>query len=595
MTTSNAINANSSGIVIYDGAGNFSADTTTTHNVLVGAASNGIANVAPGASGTVLASNGVSADPSFQSIPGVGVTVTNHATLVGGASNSITSVGPGTSGHVLTSNGAGADPSFQALPAATGVQTLTDGSANVVSPTGGTITFTNGNNISNLSGSPSTITFSVSGTTNHAVQVGNSSGSLTSIGLGTAGQALVSGGAASNPSFQVLPVSGGGSGANSLTGVISGNGTSAFTASPVSQYASIVGGASNALSSVGPGAVGTVLAGNGASANPSFQTIPGLGTTVTQNAALVGGASNNIVSVGPGSTGQVLAGNTGSSPSFQNIPGVGVTVTEYATLVGGASNSIASLALGTAGQVLTSNGAGANPSFQSLPSSTGFTQINTQVFTSSGTYTPTAGMKYCIVECVGGGGGGGGANGNNNGCAAGGGGGAGGYCRKFLSAASVGVSQVVTIGSAGSGGVSNTNGTAGGNTTFGSILTANGGSGGSGATASSGNGGTARAGGAGGTATGGDVNSRGNAGSSGWGLLFVTTVQGEVVMGGAGAPSVFGGSAVSVFAVSGPNNFNGNAGLTYGAGGGGGITEKTTSTANGGAGFAGICIVTEFI
>lgn len=378
MTTSNAINANSSGIVIYDGAGNFSADTTTTHNVLVGAASNGIANVAPGASGTVLASNGVSADPSFQSIPGVGVTVTNHATLVGGASNSITSVGPGTSGHVLTSNGAGADPSFQALPAATGVQTLTDGSANVVSPTGGTITFTNGNNISNLSGSPSTITFSVSGTTNHAVQVGNSSGSLTSIGLGTAGQALVSGGAASDPSFQVLPVVGGGSGTNSLTGVISGNGTSAFTASPVSQYASIVGGASNALSSVGPGAVGTVLAGNGASANPSFQTIPGLGTTVSQYASLVGGASNNIVSVAPSATSGVPLVSNGSSsnPSFSQatVPGGGTgltSLTPYAVLAGGTTGTgnVQQVGIGTAGQVLTSNGAGALPSFQGSPGS----------------------------------------------------------------------------------------------------------------------------------------------------------------------------------------------------------------------------------
>lgn len=29
-----------------------------------------------------------------------------------------------------------------------------------------------------------------------------------------------------------------------------------------------------------------------------------------------------------------------------------------------------------------------------------------QVFTASGTYTPTAGMKHCIIECIDGGGGG---------------------------------------------------------------------------------------------------------------------------------------------------------------------------------------------
>lgn len=37
------------------------------------------------------------------------------------------------------------------------------------------------------------------------------------------------------------------------------------------------------------------------------------------------------------------------------------------------------------------------------------TNADIRVFTSSTTYTPTAGMKFCQVECVGGGGGGGGA------------------------------------------------------------------------------------------------------------------------------------------------------------------------------------------
>lgn len=43
--------------------------------------------------------------------------------------------------------------------------------------------------------------------------------------------------------------------------------------------------------------------------------------------------------------------------------------------------------------------------------STNFTRaINTPViqkFTASGTYTPTSGMIFCIIECVGGGGAGG--------------------------------------------------------------------------------------------------------------------------------------------------------------------------------------------
>src|SRR5215471_2028348 len=46
-------------------------------------------------------------------------------------------------------------------------------------------------------------------------------------------------------------------------------------------------------------------------------------------------------------------------------------------------------------------------------------------FTASGTYTPTAGMVMCIIECVGGGGGGGGVVGTANYSLAGGGGGSG--------------------------------------------------------------------------------------------------------------------------------------------------------------------------
>src|SRR6266516_2600538 len=91
-----------------------------------------------------------------------------------------------------------------------------------------------------------------------------------------------------------------------------------------------------------------------------------------------------------------------------------------------------------------------------------FNNVVIQKFTSNGTYTPTAGMKFCIVEAVGGGGGGGGcASAAVNIGAGGGGGGAGGYSLVRLTAAQVGVSQTVTMGTAGSAGTSGNN--AGGN------------------------------------------------------------------------------------------------------------------------------------
>lgn len=43
------------------------------------------------------------------------------------------------------------------------------------------------------------------------------------------------------------------------------------------------------------------------------------------------------------------------------------TTTQYNTLVGNTGNTIANVSPGTSGQVLTSNGASANPSYQTLP------------------------------------------------------------------------------------------------------------------------------------------------------------------------------------------------------------------------------------
>jgi len=79
MATNNAVNIASSGLVKYDGAGTFSAVTTTLHSVLVGAASNGITNLTAGTNGQVLlGSTGV--DPVFATLTGTGgITFTTGA------------------------------------------------------------------------------------------------------------------------------------------------------------------------------------------------------------------------------------------------------------------------------------------------------------------------------------------------------------------------------------------------------------------------------------------------------------------------------------------------------------------------------------
>jgi hypothetical protein len=79
MVTNNAVNLSAAGITGYNGTGTFVGNPTSTHNLLVGGvSSDSIVNVPPSATvGFVLTSNGVSADPSFQSVsPGASVTFT---------------------------------------------------------------------------------------------------------------------------------------------------------------------------------------------------------------------------------------------------------------------------------------------------------------------------------------------------------------------------------------------------------------------------------------------------------------------------------------------------------------------------------------
>lgn len=115
---------------------------------------------------------------------------------------------------------------------------------------------------------------------------------------------------------------------------------------------------------------------------------------------------------------------------------------------------------------------------QALVSPAAVRSIHNQSFTSPGTYTPTTGMIYAVVKIVGGGGGSGGAA-NEGGS---GGGGSGGFGEVLLTAAQIGSSQVVTIGTGGSAGTTTGDGGTGGTTSLGSLISCTGGSGGAHAT-----------------------------------------------------------------------------------------------------------------
>lgn len=218
------------------------------------------------------------------------------------------------------------------------------------------------------------------------------------------------------------------------------------------------------------------------------------------------------------------------------------------------------------------------------PSGTGFSTINIQTFTATGTYTPTANMKYCIIEVVGAGGGGGGCtNAGATGGLWGAGGGAGSYSKKFATAATIGASQAVTIGAGGTAG-SNSGGAGGngGDTSVGAICIGKGGTGGPGS-ATSGNGG------AGGVVGTGDITTVGNGG----GAAGSTITGSAAVPVAPGAPSFFGGAGVGLttgaaLALTGQNG-------SKGAGGGGGSSSNAGGAVTGGVGGNGYVVVTEYI
>lgn len=263
-----------------------------------------------------------------------------------------------------------------------------------------------------------------------------------------------------------------------------------------------------------------------------------------------------------------------------------------------------------------------------------------QTFTSSGTWTKPSGT-WTHVQCWGGGASGG--KGVATGAAAGGGG--GGYAEWWYATSALGATETVTIGAGGASvTTASTNGNAGGNTTFGSWLTAYGGGSGMGTSATGvnagGGGGGAFA--AGGNATSGTIPgaggdnpnlaiaaaatfpARGVAGHGGHTLAGVTEAPGagfSSTSGGGGAGANSGATGGSV--TPGGDALNGGGGggagaedsapgagaggtSKHGGNGGAGAFDTNNATAgsqpggggggseegNSGAGGAGQCIVT---
>jgi|SRR5882672_3696690 len=350
----------------------------------------------------------------------------------------------------------------------------------------------------------------------------------------------------------------------------------------------------------GPSATGTLAALNGTNSWAGANTfvnggglrVLGSSTGSTFISSANAGASNFTLTL-PAVTDTVatLGGNqswTGAN-TFANSGGARIkgssTGTNFlASANAGASDFTITFPATTGTVALTS---GVVTSFNALTGAV-TTNVTKQTFSATGTYTPTANMAHCIIECWGGGGGGGGAAGAgaaNQGSA--GGGGAGAYARLYTTAAAIGASKAVTIGALGTGGAAGNNaGAAGGSTSVGVLCIAPGGSGGAGAPASAG-----ALGGTGGTGATGDIAGSGQNGFSAVGGAAFVTIG---FSGGAGGSSGIGGGGASPN-ITGAGGFNGNAASGWGAGGSGGSSYNSATTASGGNGSQGFVVITEFI
>lgn len=280
----------------------------------------------------------------------------------------------------------------------------------------------------------------------------------------------------------------------------------------------------------------------------------------------------------------IVANSTGSSavPTAVSIP----ALTQKASPIAGDILLLVDSAASNALKYATVGSVASAGSVTSVNTVTGAVVISVvkQVFTASGTYTPTTGMKYCIVEAIGAGGGGGGTTGSAAPNQFGGGGGqSGSYARSVITAATIGASKAVTIGAKGTGGAAGNNaGAAGGDTSLSTLVIAKGGAGGG-----FGNSVTVGRGGWTTTASTGDFVCVGSPGTAG----FYATVNTVTVEAGMGASSVFGGGALAASHIT---SSAGNNAAGFGGGGSGGISITAINKA-GGDGFDGVIFITEYV
>lgn len=372
------------------------------------------------------------------------------------------------------------------------------------------------------------------GATLNPVQLLNPTGS-------TAGQAIVSTGPSTAPAWSNVTAA---SLAAQAANTVLANAT-ASTASPTALAVPSCIGSNNAL-----------------------RWSPGSGFACASGVALTTGNLSQFAATTSAQLAGVLSDETGTgSAVFSASPALTGTPTAPTASFGTSTTQLATTAFAT--------------------SAAAGRLVNIQVFTASGTYTPTAGATRAVVEVQAPGAGSGGVPATSAGQAAiSQGGGAGSYAKVFISSGLS--SQTVTIGAVGAAGTAGANaGGTGGTTSFGSLVSCPGGTGGTGGTAVSTvvNSGTAAAAAAC-TISGPTTIVSVPGGGSYMGTVYVA---GSAGFNAAGANSMLGqgGRATGI-------NVAGVAGTGYGSGASGTSIGASGSAAAGTAGQPAIIEVFEF-
>lgn len=252
------------------------------------------------------------------------------------------------------------------------------------------------------------------------------------------------------------------------------------------------------------------------------------------------------------------------------IEAQGTAITGLQSDLGNAESDIDSLEADSIPTDVTSPSAGEKLVFDGTNwvNLEGYVYVDTAYFTSNGTFSKGdySWLRAIRVKCQGAGGAGSGNTGGGGGRSGGGG---GGYAESFITnIVGLSGSETVTVGSGGTGGTGS--GGSGGTSSFGSLVSADGG------------GGAGIIGGGSGIGSG-DLEIRGSSGGAGAasnGPPYINGMGGGSHLGGGGRGRVSSG------------NQDGDTGGEYGGGGSGAISDSTAQ--NGGDGADGLVIVELF-